>query len=275
MNPCAQFEEQVIAAAAGDLGSDEAPALDRHLAACSACRERLAQERVLFNKIDAGLAARVASEPSPAFAQCVMEQVSGAGERKLFAAIDAGLAQTVAGDPSPAFAATVRMRVASEPPPKRAWFSFGAWVPIAGPVAAAALLVLFFWNWPAPPRPGIPTLPVEAAKRGPAPSVAAVNPAGVSQGQIQTTRVHAKRQGAAKSSEYLEVLISAEERRVVVGFYRFVQEGRINPEQVLAANRAELVAKLNELQTPILALKGSEVKTLDLVDTVRSTSDDK
>ena len=72
-----------------------------------------------------------------------------------------------------------------------------------------------------------------------------------------------------------EVLIPGEELRTVTRFYRFVQEGRINSAQVLQANRVELAARLTELQTPVLVARATELKTLDLVDGPRSTSDEK
>ena len=80
---------------------------------------------------------------------------------------------------------------------------------------------------------------------------------------------------AALPEAWAEVLIPAEELQTVTRFYRFVQEGRINTAQVLQTNRMELAARLAELQTPVLVARGTEIKTLDLVDGPRSTSDQK
>lgn len=218
----------------------------------------------------------VAGEPTPEFAVSVMAHVTGEAERKLLAQIDAGVAATVAGEPSPQFAAAVRGRIAAEPAPRRTWFSFGWWVPAAGAVAGAVLLALVLQETPVPPR-GVPTAVINSVD----PPVRADVP-------VVVTKVPNKRRTApgrprivapeettllvAAKAEMPEVLILPEERHVA-GFYRFVREGRLNAAQVLLANRIELAVLLGEMQTPSLVRRGSEVKTLDLVDSVRSTSD--
>ena len=61
-------------------------------------------------------------------------------------AIDREIAQALAVEPSPEFVARVRMRIASEPPPRRAW---PTWMPLmAGATAiAAAVLIAVIAPW--------------------------------------------------------------------------------------------------------------------------------
>lgn len=277
MNGCHQFEEQVIAEAVGDLETQHRATLETHLANCGACRQRLVREQQLFASIDAGIVAMAAGEPSADFAAKVMAQVTGEAERKLLAAIDAGLAQTVAAEPSPAFAARVRQRIAAEPERQRTWFSWG-WVTATGAVAAAALLAVVIW--PGEPKltvsNPIPSLPpkVHLGASRETPRDPGREPSRVVDPLRAESRIPPVA-ASAKLPQEPEVLIPDDERRVVTRFYRFVQEGRINPAQVLEANRIELAAKLGELQTPLLAVRSSEVKTMGLVDSVRSTSEDK
>ncbi len=265
MNACAQFEERLIDSAAGDLAAEQRPALDSHLAACAACRERFALETSLFASVDAGLAAMVAADPSAEFAGRVMEQVTGEAERKLLAAIDAGVARTVTDEPSPQFAAAVRTRIAQEPPPKASWFPFGWRVLVAGALAGFALLA--FWPRPEPN--------VAVVKNTPPPAVPQVIDAGPPL-QTAVPRVRPVRHAAppVRKSEF-EVLVPENERLAVTRFYRFVQEGRIDTAQVLEANRMELAARLGELKMPAVFAASAPVKALDLVDAPRSTSDER
>jgi hypothetical protein len=254
MSTCAQFVDMAIAAAWGDLAAELQPALHAHLAACAACRARLAAERRLSAQLDVGLARIVAAEPSPGFAARVLAQVTGDAERKLLAAIDAGLAGSVAGEPSPEFAAALRARIAAEAPPRHAWFSLG---PALGAVAAA-LLLLFLWKGETlRPQPvGRTTTTENAATPGPLPPLL----------------IPVKEKRTRPRTMAPEVLVPEEERRAVTRFYRFVQEGRIHPEQVLLANRIELALRLKELETPLLVAASRPLKPLDLVDSPRSTS---
>lgn len=259
MSICLQFEERVIAEAAGNLENAERPALEAHLEECGACRARLASERRLFASIDAGVVAMVVGEPAPEFAANVMAQLTGEAEQKLLAAIDAGVAHTVAAEPSPIFAAAVRARIASEPAPKPAWFSFGWGGLAAGALAGVALLVVLMSPEPTPVvNNGPPAPPVNRVPVNQAPTL------------IQQV-AHVRR--VTPRPKAPEVLILDSERQSVARFYRFVQEGRINTAHVLEANRIELAVRLEELKTPALLAASSSVKTLDLVDAPRSTSD--
>ncbi len=283
MKACSQFEEMLMDAAAG-AAETVPPELASHFSHCGGCIERFAQERQLFAAIDEGLAAAVAAEPSPEFARHVLEQVSGEAERKLLAAIDAGIAQSVEGEPSPRFAAAMRNRIATEPPPRRNWLSTNWWIPAAGLVAAAALLAVMLKGTPTVSVPQ-DNLPLNSAS-----AQRPIPPAGIDAASAQTPRLQpaakhrSSRSPAARPSGIVaeaakldtpEVLIAADELQVITRFYRFVQEGRINAAQVLEGNRIELAARLAELKTPVLVAQNIPVKTLDLVDAPRSTSDEK
>lgn len=284
MKACPQFEEQLIDAAAG--AAETVPTeLASHLSYCQACIERFARERQLFAAIDAGLAASVAAEPSPEFSRQVMEQVSGEGERRLLAAIDAGIAKTVEAEPSPQFAAAVRSRLTAEAQVRTPWSFFRLWMPVTGLVAASVLLVLLLRGTP-PQRPvgrgNEPPSPVTATQVEPplTNGANAETPGKTAAGKSrQAQPLHSAEPAAmfaaADTNTLPEVLIPAEEQQVVVRFYRFVQEGRINTAQVLEANRVELAQKLGEMRTPALLAQVAAVKTLDLVDSPRSTSDEK
>jgi len=52
------------------------PALDQHLSGCAGCREELERRRTLLARIDSGVAAMVAVEPSPALAVLVRQQIA-------------------------------------------------------------------------------------------------------------------------------------------------------------------------------------------------------
>lgn len=272
MNVCIQFEESIISAAAGDLDAGVQQSLDAHLHGCAACCARLSREQRLFAQLDAGLAHMVAGEPSLEFSSRVMAHVTGEAERQLLVAIDAGMAQTVAADPSPHFAAAVRRRIAAHPAP-RAWFGLGWWGPAIGAVAVAILLAFF---WPSSLVPAGDRSVTRTAARAVEPAVVqppvSVRPAAKSASSRKRIPAPHVEQVAAETPE---VIVSDEERRAVTRFYRFVQEGRIDPAQVLASNRVALALLLKELATPELGLRAEGINTLDLFPNPRTTSDHK
>ena len=277
MKNCGQFEEGLLALASGERAQDGCVVAARHIAECAACGERLARERSLFARVDAGLAAMVAGEPSSEFAAKVIACVTGKAEQDLLAAIDAGVAQTVSGGPSAQFAAAVRQRIAAAPAPRRAWLA-GAWWAPAFAVAAIALFVLLWGRSEraTPPDNQPPRIASVTPKQTGAPAAIAHVPPANAHGKVQTQRPQSRRghgEQAQLSEALPAVMIPGDERVAVLGFYRFVQEGRINTAQVLESNRIELAKKLEEMRTPLLVARATEVKTLDLVDTARSTAD--
>lgn len=279
MKNCGQFEEELLALASGEREQEECAAAARHIAECAACGERLAMERSLFARVDAGLAAMVAGEPSAEFAAKVMACVAGKAEQDLLAAIDSGVAHSVEGEPSAQFAAAVRQRIAAEPAVHRAWFSGTWWAPALA--VAAIVLVVLVWNRGAriepptvQPRATATATPDSSASLPKMAGSATIPVAAQTKGQRRDAEVAEVRGDQSPPSEALPaVMIPADERVAVLGFYRFVQEGRINTAQVLESNRIELAKKLEEMRTPLLVARAAEVKTLDLVDTARSTAD--
>ena len=72
-------------------------------------------------------------------------------------AIDRELADALAVEPSPDFVARVRVHVANEPPPRRAWAGWTTWMPVTAGVLVAATVVLMIVVPPHPkvgPAPG-------------------------------------------------------------------------------------------------------------------------
>ena len=100
-------EEILLDYTSGSLSADRTAGLERHLAACAACRELVAAQKELWLTLDAW----------------------------------------EAPEPSPHFDARLRERIAAQP--AGWWQNVFAWRPLATAVAAAAVVAVGLFVWPA------------------------------------------------------------------------------------------------------------------------------
>ena len=227
---CGRYKESLTDAAVGALPSRRQAELAAHLEGCGECRAAL----------DA--------------------------ERRLLAAIDRAVAASLAAEPSPQFAARVRLRLAEESRPARAWLSW--WIPVAAGALAVLAVVAVWLARRQPAAPGIaesartiagqpppaaeaPALAGKAAP-GTRSSLPIERPARPRGGVPVRRNVQPVVTGAAG----LEVLVPPGQREAVLQLYEAVRRGRMD--------LASLFAQPAPLEPEQINIAPLQVDTLDL-----------
>jgi negative regulator of sigma E activity len=216
---CAKYKDWLSDAALGALDAARDGELRAHLRECAACRAALEEERALL------------------------------------AAIDAGLEASVAAEPSPSFVAQVRMRVAEEAPPSRAWLA--GWLPVTA-TAVAALILLVVWFVPrgAQQPEATPQTVVQQAPTPQVPSTAAPEASGtLLRAPVAAPVVPGRAQQEATEPE---ILVAADQWATVLRLYEGVQRGRVDTDFLLKPVPGDLPA-IENLQVPDLSIPKLEI----------------
>jgi hypothetical protein len=226
---CEQYHEALIEVALGARELHPGSELSAHLERCAACRGEMDAQRRLAAAIDLGVAAKVAAEPSPEFAE------------------------------------RIRQRISCESAPAPAWWLGvrAAWMPLTAGALAVALLV--FWlarrEVVSPLHPGPQVVQVQKPSSSiPATPQASSNPGAPPHENSASVPVHASR--ASRGSRAVqsnrttepEVLVFPGEREAVLQFYALLRSGR--------ADFASLMASAASLEIPEITIQPLEVKPL-------------
>jgi anti-sigma factor RsiW len=81
---CEKYSGWMTEAALGELRAEREPELLAHAMECETCREELARARAVHEFVDRGVAALVASEPSPQFAAQLRDRIAQQSEPQRF-----------------------------------------------------------------------------------------------------------------------------------------------------------------------------------------------
>lgn len=219
---CESYQAWMADAAAGGLAASRAVELEAHLGKCTRCREAFDRERALFARIDAGLAAQVAGEPSAEFALRVRRR----------------LETEAAAEPARPF----------------------VWIPVFAGALAVLLLVAVWVRNRAPAqvdtaqrRPGTASATVEA------PSRTAPDTAGAARGLPEALAV---RHPSGRRAPRLEVLVAREEAQGAAWLYSAMRQRGTTLTAVLAEEAAAQAERAKPIELAALSIAPIEIPPL-------------
>jgi hypothetical protein len=168
-------------------------------------------------------------------------------------AIDRELQRALAVDPSPEFVARVRMRVASEPPPRRGWTPWAMWTSVA---AAALFAVALAIAVAVPRQQTAPTPSARGTDVRLTPDVAAMSAAsGLGPTSVRTPSVVRQRRQATGPVAEPDVLVSADEAAALRDLFTRGAAGRLELSLASVASAGETDLLPPEIVIPLIKIE--------------------